>query len=120
MKEYYFERMEVWLAARYFTKDIYIVSKNFPEDEKYGMTSQIRRASVSVVLNIAEGMARRTDKEKARFINIAYSSAIEVINCLILSNDFEWLTDEKYKELRLKMEHITNQLNSLYRALTKK
>lgn len=119
MKEYYFERMEVWKAARSFTKDIYIATKEFPIEEKYGMTSQIRRASVSIVLNIAEGMSRKTDKDKARFINMAYGSAIEVINCLILSNDFEFLTDEEYKALRLKMEHITNQLNSLYRALTK-
>lgn len=58
---------KVWLAARYVTKDIYNVSESFPVEEKYGRTSQIRRASVSVVLNIAEGMARRTDKEKARF-----------------------------------------------------
>src|SRR5699024_5464115 len=105
--------------ARSFTKDIYVASKQFPIEEKYGMTSQIRRASVSIVLNIAEGMARKTDKEKARYINMAYSSAIEVLNCLILSNDFEWLVDDKYKELRLKLEHMTNQLNSLHNALIK-
>lgn len=58
-------------------------------------------------------------KKRLDLINIAYSSSTEIINCLILSNDFEWLTDEKYKALRLKIEHITNQLNSLHRALTK-
>lgn len=114
MKQFYFEKLEVWQESRYFVKEIYITTRSFPDEEKFGIISQIRRASLSICANIAEGMSRQTEKDKARFINQAFSSAIEVINFLILSNDLEFLNEEKYLELRTKLEKITNQLNSLY------
>lgn len=119
MKQFYFEKLDVWQEARSFIKDIYVCSATFPTEERYGMTSQIRRASMSIAANIAEGMSRKTDKDKARFVNLAFSSAIEVLNHLIISNDFGWLTEEQYVNLRNKLEKITNQLNSLYKALNK-
>ncbi|HLR37629.1 MAG TPA: four helix bundle protein [Chitinophagaceae bacterium] len=118
MREFYFEKLEVWKEARIFTREIYIVSKNFPDEEKFGLTSQIRRSAMSISANIAEGSSRKTDKDKARFINVAYSSAIEVLNYLILSKDLEWLKKEEYIELREKIEKITNQLNSFYKVLS--
>lgn len=118
MREFYFEKLEVWKEARIFTREIYIVSKNFPDEEKFGLTSQIRRSAMSISANIAEGSSRKTDKDKARFINVAYSSAIEVLNYLILSKDLEWLKEEEYIELREKIEKITNQLNSFYKVLS--
>src|SRR5699024_1732351 len=118
MREFYFEKLEVWKEARIFTREIYIVSKNFPDEEKFGLTSQIRRSAMSIAANIAEGSSRKTDKDKARFINVAYSSAIEVLNYLILSKDLEWLKKEEYIELREKIEKITNQLNSFYKVLS--
>lgn len=117
MREFYFEKLEVWKEARIFTREIYTVSKNFPDEEKFGLTSQIRRSAMSIAANIAEGSSRKTDKDKARFINVAYSSAIEVLNYLILSNDLEWLKEEEYIALREKIEKITNQLNSFYKVL---
>ena len=114
MKKFYFERLEVWQESRVFVKDLYITTKSFPEEEKFGITSQIRRTGISICANIAEGMSRNTEKDKARFINQAFSSAIEVLNFLILSHDLEFLNEENYTELRLKLEKITNQLNSLY------
>lgn len=118
MREFYFEKLEVWKEARIFTREIYIFSKNFPDEEKFGLTSQIRRSAMSIAANIAEGSSRKTDKDKARFINVAYSSAIEVLNYLILSKDLEWLKEEEYIELREKIEKITNQLNSFYKVLS--
>jgi four helix bundle protein len=114
MRQFYFEKLEVWNGARAFVKEIYLVTRRFPEEEKFGITSQMRRASLSICANIAEGTSRQTDKDKARFINMAFSSAIETINFLILSNDLEFLSDEHYVVLREKIEKITNQLNSLY------
>lgn len=119
MKEYYFERLEVWKAARVFVKDIYIVTNHFPTEEKFGLTAQIRRASLSIAANIAEGMSRKTEKDKARFINQAFSSAIEVMNFLILSNDLQIIPSEEHIQLREKLEKITNQLNSLYNKFEK-
>lgn len=119
MKQFYFEKLEVWQASRYFVKEIYIITAGFPLDERFGMISQLRRASSSICANIAEGMSRQTEKDKARFINQAFSSAIEVINFLILCSDLEFLNEEQYTELRLKLEKVTNQLNSLYNKFNK-
>jgi len=112
--QFYFEKLEVWQNSREFVKEIYLITKNFPADERFGLTSQIRRASQSISANIAEGMARKTEKEKARFISISFGSAIEVINFLILANDLELINEDDYQRLRGKLERITNQLNSLY------
>ena len=115
MKQFYFERLDVWQNSRIFIKEIYLITQEFPSEEKFGITNQIRRASLSICANIAEGTSRQTEKDKARFINQAFSSAIEVINFLILSNDLEFLGEEEYLKLRTDLEKITNQLNSLYK-----
>ena len=98
---------------------LYVISALFPSEEKFGLTSQIRRATLSISANIAEGMSRITEKDKARFINQAFSSTIEVVNFLILANDLEFLSTEDYLNLREKIEKITNQLNSLYKKFDK-
>ena len=67
MRVYSFEKLEVWQLARKLTANIYKISKIFPEDEKFGLTSQIRRAAISITSNIAEGSSRQTGKEQARF-----------------------------------------------------
>ncbi len=119
MYKFYFEKLDVWNNSRELVKEIYHMTSNFPNEEKFGITNQIRRASSSISANIAEGFSRKTDKEKARFITIAYSTTIEVINFLILSNDLGFLDDVNYKILREKTESITNQLNALYTTLNK-
>ncbi len=119
MHTFYFERLEVWQNARLLVKNIYLASTSFPEYEKYGLTSQIRRATISINLNISEGFSRQGKKDKARFINQAYSSATEVINCLILSLDLGYISDEVYSTLRNQTEFVSNQLNALHKTLTK-
>lgn len=116
---YYFEKLEVWQQARILVRDIYKVTSNFPDHERFGITNQIRRASTSITANIAEGMSRRSDKEKQRFINISFGSCVEVINFLIISKDLCFISDIDYEDLRMKAENITNQLNSLNKALNK-
>lgn len=117
MKEFYFEKLDVWKDCRSFIKDIYILTNNFPSDEKFGIISQIRRASLSVSANIAEGITRSSNKDKARFINLAFGSAIEVINFLVIANDLHIISDKQYVDLREKCEKITNGLNSLHKRL---
>lgn len=117
MYTFYFEKLEVWQNARELVKEIYKISTNFPDEERFGITNQIRRACTSITANIAEGVSRNTNKDKSKFINIAYSTSIEVINFLILSWDLDFISEEKYIELREKTELITNQLNSFYKSL---
>ncbi len=84
MYTYSFEKLEVWKEAKEFTKNIYAITSEFPELEKFGLVSQLRRASVSVCSNIAEGSARNSNKDKAHFTTMAFSSAVEVLNQLII------------------------------------
>lgn len=120
MYKYYFEKLDVWNNARVLVRDIYIATSTFPKSEQFGITNQIRRASTSITANIAEGMSRKTEKGKMRFINISFSSSVEVVNFLIISKDLGFLSDTDYEDLRIKTENITNQLNALSRTLNKR
>ena len=101
--------------AREFKKEIYKLSAGFPSDEKYGYTSQIRRASYSITVNLAEGTGRSSNQDKAHFTNMAYASALEVLDHLIGVYDLDMITHERYVDLRQKMDKIINKLNALYK-----
>lgn len=84
----------------------------------FGLTSQIRRACISVASNIAEGTSRMTSKDQAHFSSIAFSSLMETLNQLIIANDLQYLTDENLLELRLKINAIAIRLNGLRKKQT--
>lgn len=113
---YSYEKLVVWQKSRNLVKQIYCYTRDFPDREKYGMTNQLRRASVSVSSNIAEGSTRWSKKDKARFYEIAYGSLIEVLNQLILSNDLEFLNDEDLGKLRLEVDEIGRMIDALYKS----
>ncbi|MGE4346653.1 MAG: four helix bundle protein, partial [Flavobacteriaceae bacterium] len=77
-----FEKLEVWQNAKNLVLDIYKIVKRFPNEETYGLSSQIKRSSSSIATNIAEGTSRNTKKDKAHFLTISYSSATETLNHL--------------------------------------
>ena len=87
MRLYSFEKLDVWKLSRKLTKNIYKISAGFPDSEKFGLTSQIRRASISVSSNIAEGSSRKSGVEQARYTEIAFGSLLEILNQLIVAND---------------------------------
>ena len=121
-KTYSFEKLDVWQKSRLLVKVIYFQTREFPDEEKFGLTSQIRRAMISVSCNIAEGTSRWSPKEKVRFIEIAFSSLMEVLNCLILSSDLEFMEDTRLIELRVQIDEVANKLNALansYRKMAK-
>jgi four helix bundle protein len=120
MFTYSFEKLEVWQESRLLVKEIYSALKLFPDNEKYGLVSQIKRASVSVSSNIAEGATRTSFKDQAHFYQIAFSSLMEVLNQLILSVDLGFLNNEVYNKLREQIEKTGNQLNALRNAQLKK
>lgn len=117
---YSFEKLDVWQEARKLVKEIYMVSDLFPASEKFGLTNQIRRASVSVVSNIAEGVSRFSPKEQIRFIEIAYGSLTEVYCQLIIGMDLDNLTSDKLELIKLRILKISNQLNSLKKSISKR
>ena len=116
MKRYSFEKLEVWKISRLLTKEIYSRTNDFPKEEQYGLTSQMRRAALSVTCNISEGTSRWSYKEKIRYVEIAFSSLMETLNCIILAFDLDLLNYDDLKDLRIKVDEIANKLNSLKRA----
>jgi four helix bundle protein len=108
-----FEKLDVWQNSREFILDIYTITVKFPSNEVYGITSQIKRSSSSIATNIAEGTSRKTNKDKAHFLTISYSSAMETLNHLIICKDLDYLSEEDYLICREKLEKICNQINNL-------
>lgn len=95
---------------------IYSVTGKFPNEEKFGLTNQLRRAAISVASNLAEGTSRRTNKDKAYFTTIAFSSLMEVLNQIIIARELHFLKTEKYVEIRNMIEKIANKLNALRKS----
>ncbi|MEM1137174.1 MAG: four helix bundle protein [Bacteroidota bacterium] len=106
MHQYPFEKLEVWHLSKELAKEIYKVTQVFPETEKYGITSQMRRAAVSVPSNIAEGSARSTNKDRAHFYQLAYSSLMELLNQLIITTEVNWIKAEMYESIRMDIENL--------------
>ena len=113
MYVYSFEKLDVWIEAKEFIKQIYYVTSKFPDTEKFGLISQLRRASISIASNIAEGSARKSFKDKIHFSTIAFSSSVEVLNQLIISFELSFISETDYIELRKMLESITNKINAL-------
>ena len=119
MKTFSFEKLIVWQKSKQLAVIIYKLTKNFPKEELFGMTSQMRRCSVSIASNIAEGSGRHSAKDKARFTEISYGSALELLNQTIISLELEYLTEENYKIIRKEIEEVTYMLDALYKAQLK-
>lgn len=113
MKEYSFEKLECWQHARKLAVWTYRSTENFPEKEKYGLVSQMRRAAISVASNIAEGTSRKTAKDQAHFSTIAYGSTIELLNQLIITNDLDYISNQLYDQGRELVERQTVLISGL-------
>ncbi len=116
MRVYSFEKLECWQHARQLAVWTYRNTKNFPSEEKFGITSQMRRAAVSIASNIAEGTSRKTNKDQSHFSTVAYSSTVELLNDLIISNDLNFLSEEQYKEGRDLIEKQTFLIANLRKS----
>ena len=113
MYTYAFEKLDVWQRGRELNKQVYQLSRQLPNDENFGMTSQVRRASISVTCNLAEGSARTKGKEQARFSEIAYGSLMEVLNLLITCVDLNYISPSELDSIRPFVEEISRKINAL-------
>lgn len=112
-----FEKLEVWQEARKINQVIYRLTKKFPREELYAMTSQIRRASFSVSSNIAEGSGRNSDKVFAHFLEQAYGSLMEVASVFFLGLDEGYASENDLDPLFDEMERLAKRIVSLNRSL---
>jgi len=115
-----FEKLEAWQLYKDFIKEIYKITKDFPDSEKYGLVSQINRASLSIASNLAEGSSRTSSKDQAHFSQLAYSSLMEVICQLIISKELEYINEKQYFSIRESAEELSNKINSLRNYQLKK
>jgi four helix bundle protein len=115
-----YTELEAWKKARRLVKEIYLNTQSFPKEELYALTSQIRRASISVPSNIAEGIGRNHDKETIQFLYIAKGSLYEVETQMYLSFDLNYLSLENLNDILMKIEECRKLLIGLINYYKKK
>jgi len=102
MKTYSLEKLIVWRESIEVVKVIYNLTKKFASEERFGLISQLRRATVSISSNISEGTSRQTNKDKAHFTTIAFSSTMEVLHQIIISKELSFISENQYILVREK------------------
>ncbi len=112
-----FKELLVWQKSINFVTEIYELTNDFPKDEMYGLTSQIRRASISIPSNIAEGNSRRSVADYLQFLKIARGSCAEVETQLIIAQNLKFLSEEHYLKLNQDIIEISKMLNGLINSL---
>ena len=112
-----FKELNVWKQRIEIVKMTYQLSKLFPQEEKFSITSQINRAAVSIPANIAEGSSRNSDKDYARFLQIALGSAFELQTYLIIIREFKWTPEEKLSKLEELIELEIKMIQAFIKQL---
>lgn len=112
-----FEKLEVWSRAVNFSTEVYRASKDFPKEELFGLTAQLRRAATSIALNIAEGAGRHHKPEFIRFLRIARGSLYEVVTALLVCLKLDLISKELYQSLYKESNQIARMINGLINSL---
>ena len=112
MNTHNFLELKIWQKSMILSKALFVMTKSFPKDEKFGLTSQINRAGVSIPSNIAEGTSRNSNKDFSRFLQMSLGSCFEIETQLMLALDFEYITKEKSAELI----HLTKEIQKMIKG----
>jgi four helix bundle protein len=115
-----YRRLSVWTRAHELALAVYRVTGTFPDRERYGLTAQLRRASISAVSNIAEGSGRLGDREHVRFLRIARGSVCEIECQLFLSKDLGYLDSDAWESIDEACQDLSRMLSGLIRSLDSK
>ncbi len=115
-----YKELKVWQKAYNLCIAIYKITKTFPKEELYGLTSQMRRAALSVPCNIAEGYGRKTTPEYIRFLFIAYGSNCELETQILLSGDLDYMKTEALKKLHEDIAEVERMLKALIKSVENK
>ena len=112
-----FKKLTVWQKTRIFVKELYLLTQKFPNEEKFGLTQQIRRAAVSMFSNIAEGAGRNTSADFARFLDMANGSTFEVETQLYVAIDLRYISQQEFENLLFQLQEIEKMLCNLRKSL---
>ncbi|MCP4460770.1 MAG: four helix bundle protein [Cytophagales bacterium] len=113
-----YKKLDVWSKSMDLVKKVYDVSSSFPDKEKFGLISQMRRCSVSIPSNIAEGAGRISDKEFNNFLSYSLGSAFELETRLLLSVRLEFVKEEKVRNILSELESICKMIHSLKKRIS--
>ena len=120
MNDFFYKKLDAYKIAKEFTIEVYTLLKGFPSYEQYALCDQLRRASVSVTSNIAEGMGRMAIKERIHFLEISYASIIEVLCQLDIAQSVGYISDNELLQLEDKASHLTRVMSGLRKSLSDK
>jgi four helix bundle protein len=113
MYQHSFEKLNVWQDAMDLVELVYMTAKTLPDDEKFGLSSQMKRCSVSISSNLAEGTSRTSNKDKARFSTIAFSSTMELLCQVEICKRLGFINEEEHLNLRKNILKVSNKINAL-------
>jgi four helix bundle protein len=113
-----FKELEIWKRSRLFCSMIYQITSSFPTDEKFGLTNQLRRASVSIPSNIAEGSSRNSNKDFSRFLEIAIGSAYEIETQLLIALDLGFIITDELDKSIIELNEIIKMISRFRSSLT--
>ncbi len=117
MVEFRFEKLEAWQLAIAFCDDVYRITRRFPDNERFGLTSQMRRAAVSIPAHIAEGSGRISDRDNLRYLEIAYGSLMEIVSHTEISRRQQFIDSSIYEDLRQSADKLSRLLSDLSKYL---
>lgn len=115
-----YKDLDVWKKARSLVKEVYLMTRNFPKDEMYGLMSQMRRCAVSIPSNIAEGYGRQFKKETIQFLHIARGSLFEMETQLFIASDLSYIDEECLEKLLMQLDDCKKLLNGLIKYFENK
>ena len=119
LRKFSFESLDVYQKCRSLVTDVYRIQHSFPQEERYGLGDQLRRASTSITANIAEGSGRQSVREKIHFVEISYGSLMEVFCELQTATDLGYITESRFDEFRPQFTDIAKMLSGLRSSLIK-
>lgn len=112
-----FQKLEIYHLAKEIVKDHYRLVKKFPDVEKFALIQQMNRAAVSIPSNVAEGSSRRTNKDKAHFINIAYGSLMELVCQMEISLEIGYIEQNEYDEFIKKAQNLAVKMSNFMKTI---
>jgi four helix bundle protein len=112
-----YEDLRVWQNSIAFAKKIYLLTKNFPKDQQYSLTTQLQKSAVSIASNIAEGCARNTHQEFIHFLGIASGSLAEYVTQLIIAHEIGFVSQDEFYPIRAEGESVGKMLSALKRSI---
>ncbi len=113
-----FKQLKIWQKGIEIVKDVYELTKKFPKEEVYGLTSQMRRSAVSIPSNIAEGFKRFHNKENKQFLYVALGSAAELETQLVIANELAFIDKNQLDVVSEKLDHLSKMTSSLQKKMS--